>query len=38
MGVPLEYDAGVDTLADDRWYSHRARAEAGRQALVVWNP
>lgn len=28
-------DLGLDTV-DDRWFSHRTRADEGRQASVVW--
>lgn len=38
-GVPLVFDADACTACDaDRWFSHRARGEAERQASVVWLP
>jgi hypothetical protein len=36
-GVELAYDAGACTACDaSRWWSHRARGDAERQASVVW--
>jgi YfiH family protein len=36
-GVRRVDDVGLCTSCDDtRWFSHRARAETGRQAAVVW--
>ncbi|HEY8545919.1 MAG TPA: polyphenol oxidase family protein [Acidimicrobiales bacterium] len=35
-GVGRLDDEGACTACDDRWFSHRARAETGRQALLVW--
>lgn len=32
----LEADPGGCTVCDGRWFSHRARADAGRHALAVW--
>jgi YfiH family protein len=37
VGVDLATTHGPCTACDgDRWYSHRARGDAGRQALAVW--
>ncbi len=32
--------AGIDrcTACDEGWFSHRARGDRGRQAMVVWSP
>jgi YfiH family protein len=35
-GVDQVRDAGVCTACDDRWFSHRARRDTGRQAGVAW--
>ncbi|MEX1218190.1 MAG: polyphenol oxidase family protein [Acidimicrobiales bacterium] len=35
-GVTIEIDDAVCTSCDERFYSHRARNDSGRQALVVW--
>jgi len=35
-GVPLVVDSSGCTACDDRWFSHRARAEAGRFATRAW--
>lgn len=35
-GVDTVGEAPACTACDDRFYSHRARGDAGRQALVVW--
>lgn len=35
-GVPLVEVAPVCTATDERYFSHRARSEPERQALVVW--
>jgi len=43
-GAELVYDAavctacGVDADGQPAWFSHRARADASRQAMVVWIP
>jgi len=37
-GVELVFDAGACTACSDRFFSHRARQEKERQALVVWRP
>lgn len=34
-GVGVVEDLGLDT-SDDQWFSHRVRAEPGRQAVVAW--
>ena len=34
-GVPAPREIGACTSCDRRWYSHRARAETGRHALVI---
>jgi hypothetical protein len=38
-GAGVAMAAGVDrcTACDDRYYSHRARGDTGRQALIVWH-
>lgn len=36
LGVPLASSSPACTACGDGWYSHRARGEAGRQALVAW--
>jgi YfiH family protein len=35
-GVDDVADLGWSTADDDRWFSHRARRDAGRHALVAW--
>lgn len=35
-GVTNLTDTGWSTAEDQRWYSHRARRESGRHALVAW--
>jgi copper oxidase (laccase) domain-containing protein len=35
-GVDDIADLGWSTADDDRWFSHRARRDAGRHALVAW--
>ena len=35
-GVPLVAASPACTACDPRWYSHRARGDLGRQALVAW--
>jgi copper oxidase (laccase) domain-containing protein len=37
-GVRLVHDADVCTACSDGHYSHRARGELERQAVVVWRP
>jgi copper oxidase (laccase) domain-containing protein len=37
-GVRLVHDADVCTACSSAHYSHRARAELERQAVVVWRP
>jgi YfiH family protein len=38
-GVELAYDAGTCTAcAGDRYFSHRARQDRGRQGVVAWLP
>ena len=37
-GVDLVHDEGVCTSCSPGYYSHRARGEPERQALVVWLP
>ena len=36
LDVPLDAGPSVCTACDERWFSHRARTETGRQALVGW--
>lgn len=39
VGVPLVHtDPGCTACHGDRWYSHRARGDVERQAMVVWLP
>lgn len=35
-GVPVVHDTAGCTACDRRWYSHRARGEAGRFATTAW--
>jgi hypothetical protein len=35
-GARLVHDEDRCTACDDGWFSHRARGEAERQAMVVW--
>ena len=37
-GVRMLFDAEACTACSDDWFSHRARQERERQALVVWRP
>jgi hypothetical protein len=37
LGVPLDASpSGCTACGGDRWFSHRARAEVGRQVAVAW--
>jgi YfiH family protein len=36
VGVELAADAGACTACSTVWFSHRARADTGRQATLVW--
>lgn len=37
-GVRLEHDVGACTACSPAWFSHRARGEPERQAMLVWRP
>ena len=36
--VEIVFDAETCTACSDGWFSHRARGERERQALIVWHP